>query len=44
MDELMLGGACTLHGTIVCFSVPSRMSGTMESGCGRIMGLASVGA
>ena len=44
MDELILSGAYTLHRTVVCFSVPSRMSGTMERGCGRIMGLVSVGA
>ena len=44
MDELILGGACTLHRIIVCFSVSSRMSWIMESGCGRIMGLASVEA
>ena len=44
MDGTILGGAYPLSCTVVCFSVPSRTLGTMESGCGTIMGLASVGA
>ena len=44
MDDLTLGGAGTLHRTVAYFSVPSRTSGTRDSGCGRIIGLASAGA